>query len=124
MFEGGPTWQADLCETKKQSRVQRKDFPCTKHGDFDKTIYMTKCTYGTYNKLIVLVMVVPGATNPSNSANQPSRALLIQFSTYHSSTNHPSIWKFPEQIVNSLSSVESISPILSLYNKCTNVPNQ
>lgn len=70
MFEGGPTWQADLCETKKQSRVQCKDFPCTKHGDFDKTIYMTKCTYGIYNKLIVLVMVVPGATNPSNSANQ------------------------------------------------------
>lgn len=61
---------------------------------------------------------------PAIRQTKPSRAPLIQFPTYHSTTNHPSIWKFPEQIVNSLSSVESISPILSLYNKCTNVPNQ
>lgn len=47
--------------------------------DVDRNIYMTKCTYGIYNKLIVLITKAPGATNPSNTATQtgkPNRAGL------------------------------------------------
>lgn len=47
--------------------------------DVDRNIYMTKCTYGIYNKLIVLITEAPGATNPSNTATQtgkPNRAGL------------------------------------------------
>lgn len=79
MFEGGPTWPADLSETKKQSRVYNtKIFPAP-NIDVDRNIYMTKCTYGIYNKLLVLITEAPGATNPSNTATQtgkPNRAGL------------------------------------------------
>lgn len=80
MFEGGPTWPADLSETKKkQSRVYNaKIFPAP-NIDVDRNIYMTKCTYGIYNKLIVLITEAPRATNPSNTATQtgkPNRAGL------------------------------------------------
>lgn len=47
--------------------------------DVDRNIYMTKCTYGIYNKLLVLITEAPGATNPSNTATQtgkPNRAGL------------------------------------------------
>lgn len=113
-----------LWNKKNKAEFNAKIFPAPNMGTLIKLYIWQNAPMEFIINLLCWLWWSLEQQTPAIRQTKPSRALLIQFSTYHSSTNHRSIWKFPEQIVNSLSSVESISPILSLYNKCTNVPNQ